>query len=110
MNVYEEAHRLAQAVKESEEYKQFAEMQKIVDQKPETRQMIENLQRMQTEQQMKQMMGEDVGQELMQEIQSLMQIVAADPQAAQYLQVATRFGVMMQDVYKILGDVIDIGK
>ena len=34
MNVYEEAHDLADAIKQSQEYKQYMEMQKVIDQNP----------------------------------------------------------------------------
>ena len=40
MNVYEEAHRLAQAVKESEEYKQYDALKKTVESNPELDKMI----------------------------------------------------------------------
>ena len=41
---------------------------------------------------------------MMQQVQNLYQVVATDPLAAQYLQCEMRFQVMMQDVYKILGE------
>ena len=42
MNVYEEAHRLAQAVKESEEYKQYDALKKTVESNPELDKMIKD--------------------------------------------------------------------
>ena len=71
--------------------------------------MIEDFHMKQMEVQAKQLMGEEVSQEMMQQVQNLYQVVATDPLAAQYLQCEMRFQVMMQDVYKILGEVMDIG-
>lgn len=109
MNVYEEAHNLAQAVKESEEYKQFRYLSSVVEQKPELAEKLKEFQRLQTEQQAKQLTGEQISQEVLQQVQEMYQILAADPSAAQYLQAAARFSLMMSDVAKILGDAIDIG-
>ena len=44
-----------------------------------------------------------------QQIQNLYQIIMKDPLAAQYMQAQMRFSLMMNDVYKILGDVMGIG-
>ena len=63
----------------------------------------------QFEVQTKQMMGEQVGADIMGQVQELYQIMAKDPLAAQYLQAEMRFNLMMNDVYKILGDAIGLG-
>lgn len=109
MNVYEEAHALSRAIKASEEFKQYDEVKKKVKANEQLDKMIEDFHMKQMEVQAKQLMGEEVNQEMMQQVQNLYQVVATDPLAAQYLQCEMRFQVMMQDVYKILGEVMDIG-
>ena len=47
MNVYEEAHNLKRAIEESEEYRQFHEMQKVIDQDPGTAKMVQAFQQLQ---------------------------------------------------------------
>ena len=109
MNVYEEAHALTRAIKESEEFKQYDAAKKKVKENEQLDKMIEDFHMKQMEVQAKQLMGEEVSQEMMQQVQNLYQVVAMDPLAAEYLQCEMRFQVMMQDVYKILGEVIDLG-
>lgn len=109
MNVYNEAHNLEQAIKESEEYRQMAAAKVKIDADPELKKVIEDFHKKQLAVQTKQMMGEEVGQDVMQAMQDLYAAVAKDPTAAEFLQCEMRFGLMMQDVYKILGDVISIG-
>ena len=109
MNVYDQAHGLAKAIKECEEFKQFDQLQKLVDQNAELSAALKDFQAKQLEVQAKQMMGEQVGPEAMQQIQELSQIMMRDPLAAQYLQAQMRFSLMMNDVYKILGEVMGIG-
>jgi hypothetical protein len=36
-------------------------------------------------------------------------IIASDPLASEYLQTQMRFTIMMQDVYKILGETAGLG-
>ena len=62
----------------------------------------------QIQMQTKQMLGEEVPQDMMQNIQKLTEIVTADPAAAQYLQCQMRFSIMMQDVYNILGETVNL--
>lgn len=108
MNVYEEAHSLERAIKESEEYKEFKRLKEKIDAKESLKKMMEDFHSKQLELQTKQMMGQEVTSEMMQSVQDLYQIIAKDPVAAEYLQAEMRFSVMMQDVYKILGEVVGI--
>jgi Uncharacterized conserved protein len=109
MNVYDQAHGLAEAIKESEEFKQYDQLQKIIDQNEELSQMIKDFQGKQFAMQAKQMMGEADSAELTAQIQELYQIIMRDPMAAQYMQAQMRFSLMMNDVYQILGEVMGIG-
>ena len=109
MNVYEQAHGLAKAIKESEEFKQYDQLKKVVDQNESLSAMIKDFQGKQFELQAKQMMGEEMAGDMMQSVQNLYQIIMKDPMAAQYMQAEMRFSLMMNDVYKILGEVMGLG-
>lgn len=109
MNVYDAARNLANAIKESEEYKQYNEIKEAVSSNEDLSGMLNDFQAKQFEIQAKQMMGEEIGEEMMEQIQSLYGIMMQDPTAAQYLQSEIRFSLMMNDIYKILGEVISLG-
>jgi len=109
MNVYNEAHNLARAIKESHEFKEYDEMKKKVSEKPELNAMINDFQMKQLEMQAKQMMGEAPVEGMMEQVQELYGIMMRDPLTAQYLQCEVRFSLMMNDVYKIIGESIGIG-
>lgn len=108
MNVYDQAHGLAKAIKESEEFKQYDRLKKVIDQNEELSQMIKDFQSKQFEAQAKQMMGEAAGPEMMQSVQELYQIIVRDPSAAEYMQAQMRFSLMMNDVYQILAEVMGL--
>ena len=109
MNVYDQAHGLAQAIKASEEFKQYDEIKKKIKENPELDKMIKDFQSKQIELQAKQMMGEELTPETMSAVQELYGILLKDPIAAQYIQTEMRFSLMMKDVYEIIGQVTGMG-
>ena len=114
MNVYEESHRLSQAIKESEEYKQYMNLKAKIDENPELAKKVNDFIEKQFELQAQQLINkeeansEKMAQE-MANLQELSRILMTDPLAAEYLQAQVRFSIMMNDVYKILSDVISVG-
>ncbi len=109
MNVYDQAHGLAQAIKASEEFKQYSAVKEKIKANPELDKMLKDFQQKQFELQAKQMMGEEVTEEAMASVQSLYSIMAGDPLCAEYLQAEMRFSLMMKDVYEILGEAAGLG-
>lgn len=108
MNVYEEAHNLSRAIKESEEYKYYKAAADKLKEKPELDKMIKDFMEKQIKIQTKQMLGEAVEESQLSEIQRLSAIVMQDPLAAEYMQCQMRFSIMAQDVYTILGETLNL--
>ncbi|ESE30823.1 MAG: YlbF family regulator [[Eubacterium] brachy] len=108
MNVYEEAHNLSRAIKESEEYKHYKAAADKLKEKPELDKMIKDFMEKQIKIQTKQMLGEAVEESQLSEIQRLSAIVMQDPLAAEYMQCQMRFSIMAQDVYTILGETLNL--
>ena len=106
MNVYDEAHSLTRAIKESEEYKQYMEAKNKIAGNEQLDKMLKDFQTQQFKIQSKQMTGEEITDEMQEQIQKLYGIIVQDPLAAQYLQCELRFSMMMNDVYKILGEAV----
>ena len=109
MNVYNEAHNLARSIRESEEFKQYEEIKKKVAENPSLSEILNDFQRKQYELQAKALMGESPAEGLNAHIQDLYNIMMKDPLSAHYLQCEVRFSMMMNDVYKILAEVMGIG-
>lgn len=109
MNVYDQAHSLATAIKESEEFKQYDNIKKQVEANPQLNEAIKDFMNQQFEMQAAQMIGQGMDQERMAKLQQLSAVLMQDPLAAQYIQCQMRFSLMMADVYKIIGEVSDFG-
>ena len=104
MNVYDEAHSLAKAIKESNEFREFDRMRKAIDADKESSDMLKELQELQMQLQAAQLAGQEPDKDLFSRFQSLSTMVATKPMAAQYLQAQGTFMVMMNDVFGIIGE------
>ena len=108
MNVYDEAHGLARAIKESNEFKEFDRMRKEVEQDADVSQMLGELQKLQIELQTAQMTGNQPDADMMSRMQSLSTMLATKPLAAKFMQTEAAFSVMMNDVFRIIGDAVGL--
>lgn len=109
MNVYDEAHKLKQAIKESQEYIQYEAIKEKVKANPQLEKNLQDFKQKQVALQASQMMGQQMDSNMMSQIQSLYGILMADPLAAEYMQCEMRFSMMINDVFQILGEVVDLG-
>lgn len=109
MNVYDQAHGLAQAIKSSEEFKQYDEAKQKLKANEGLEKMVNDFQTKQFELQAKQMAGQQLTPEDMAGVQQLYAILLKDPLAAQYIETQMRFSIMMKDVYEIIGEATGMG-
>ena len=108
MNVYDNAHSLAKAIKESPEYKEYIRLKQEVSQNEDLKNMLGDFQQKQIEIQTQQMIGTEPEGGMIEQIQSLYQIIIRDPKAAEYMQAEMVFTRMISEIYSILGEVIRV--
>ena len=104
MNVYDEAHNLARAIKESNEHIEFENLRKQVESDPNLSDMLKQLHQLQFAVQTAQMTGQTPDENTMKQFQSVYTMLSANPTAAQYMQAEAAFSVMINDIFTILGD------
>ena len=109
MNVYDQAHQLATAIKESEECKQYNAVREKLEANPELNSAVQDFMKKQFEVQTAQLMGKEMDQEEFMQLQQLIAVLMQDPLTSEYFQCQMRFSTMMSDVYKIIGDTADFG-
>ena len=108
MNVYDEAHSLARAIKESNEFKEFDKVRIEVDNDKECSEMLKELQELQMQLQTAQFTGQAPDKDVFQRFQSLSTMAATKPLAARYLQAQGAFSLMMNDVFSIIGEAMAV--
>ena len=84
-NVYDIAHELARSLKETDQFKDYADAKKKIDANPDLAKMIEDFQKKSIEIQTKQMTGEELDADAMNQFQQMYSIVLSDPLAGEYL-------------------------
>ena len=106
MNVYDQAHDLAKAIKESNEFREFDRMRKAVDDDKETSDMLKELTELQVQLQTAQLSGQQPDKDVFARFQSLNTMAMTKPLAMQYLQAQFALATMMNDVFGIVGEAI----
>ncbi len=106
-NVYDIAYDLVRSLKETDQYKNYAALKAQVDGNEQLKSMLDDFKQKSMEIQMKLMNG---GQDenLSAQLQSLYGIVMSDPSAASYLQAELALSQIIGDIYKIIGDSLNV--
>ena len=108
MNPYDAAHLLAKALKESPEYTEFKNLKDKVQQQDTTKKMLKDFRKKQFTLQAKQMSGQQVSEEETKKVQELQNVLLQNPLVGPYLHAEYRLSTILNDVYKILGDAVDM--
>ena len=108
MNIYDIAHNLARAIKDSDEFKNYKKVKDEVTAIPELNDMLVDFQQKQFEIQALQLSGQEIDQETMNKFQQSLQILTADPKASEYLMAEMNFATMVSDIYKILEEAMQV--
>ena len=106
MNVYDEAHSLAKAIRESNEFREFDRIRKEVDNDKECSEMLKELTELQVQLQTAHLTGQQPDKDTFARFQSLSTMVMTKPLATQYMQAQMAIATMMNDVFGIVGEAI----
>ena len=105
--IYDNARRLAEELKNSEEYRAYGAAKERAFANEATRNLIGEYHKLQMKAQANAISGEK-NDELLQKLQKLGEVLQFDADAANFLMAEYRLNTMLGDVYKILAEAIDI--
>lgn len=108
MNAYDEAHRLAKAIKESDCYKEFFKLKLAIEKDNECKKVIEDFKNRQFELEKGRMMGKEPSADQLQALQKIQGIIQANAKLKTYLEAEYKFARLMSDVQKIIGDALNL--
>lgn len=108
MNPYDQAHALARAMKESEEYREYQRLKEIAYQDSTNRALLEEYKRLQYRLQAKAVTGESLPQDDMTRLTQIGTLLQFNSDVSAYLVAELRFQRMLADIFKILADVAGI--
>jgi len=108
MNVYDKSHELARAIRESEENREFKKIRNLVYSNEKNKELVTDFKVKQFEIQAEQLSGKEPDKAKLEQLQSLYGILTANPEVGKYFEAEYKFERIISDIYKILGEAIDI--
>lgn len=108
MNPYDQAHELARALKESEEYKEYNRLKELAYENETNRALLDEYKKLQFRLQVTMAAGESMDSDDMQRLQQIGMLLQFSPDASAYLMAEFRFQRMLSDIFKILADVAGV--
>lgn len=108
VNVYDYAHSLARALKECQEYQAFLAAKSRLKGKSSAEQLIADFHRKQMELQAQVLQGKELSPEQQEGLQKLYGVLSQDSDIRDYLLAEQRLGQLLGDVYKILGEAVEV--
>ena len=108
MNVYDQAHTLASAIKQSEEYREFERLRTLAYDDNTNKELLDAYKKLQYKTQARMAAGDSINEEDLHRMQQIASLLQYNPDASQYLMAEFRFQKMLADIYKILADVAGI--
>lgn len=108
MNPYDQAHALARALKESEEYREYTRLKEVAYDDGTNKALLDEYKRLQFRMQAKLAAGESMPEEDLQRLQQIGALLQFNPDVSAFLMAEFRFQRMLSDIFKILADVAGV--
>lgn len=107
-NIYNKAHELVNAIKDSEDYKRYIALKKEVYANDKNKEMLDDFRNKAIELQLAQMSGEEVDTSKLEELKKLEEVIMLNPSLKDFMEAELKFSQIVQDINKIIADGIDI--
>ena len=108
MNPYDQAHALAKALRESEEYREYTRLKAIAYDDSTNKALLDEYKKLQFRLQAKLATGEGMPQEDTQRLTQIGALLQFNPDVSAYLMAEFRFQRMLSDIFKILAEVAGV--
>ncbi|KZE66669.1 hypothetical protein AV545_03330 [Paenibacillus jamilae] len=104
MNIYDKAHDLAKALKESKEVEEITSAMKLIETDPEAKKMLDDFRERQMEAQQRMMSGDMPAQEEMEKMEKMFEVLSLNLNIRRLFDAERRLSVIIEDVNKIIAD------
>jgi len=108
MNIYDNAHELARALRNSSEVMDLRDAGKKIENNNNNKKMLEDFRKIQLEAYTEQMKTGKMSPQVTEKLQNFASIISVNPDVSRYLQAEQRFGIIWEDIMKILNDAVGV--
>jgi cell fate (sporulation/competence/biofilm development) regulator YlbF (YheA/YmcA/DUF963 family) len=102
INLYDSAYTLETAIRQSDEYIHLKKMYNEVNADPATKQMFDHFRQIQMNLQQKQMMGQDISEQEVQQAQSTVSLVQQNEKIAGLMQAEQRMSMIIGELNQVI--------
>ena len=106
MQVYDTANRLAQEIKESEEYKAYKKLKNQIYANPEKKQKVEEFEKLRYDVQLMTYTGQEKNEEKNKKLEEMYATLVGNKEIKEYFDLEVKFNIMIADVNKIIAEAI----
>ena len=106
MNVYDTVNKLAQEIKESEEFVNYKKYKELVKSNVEVSEMIKKFETLRYEIQISAMQGLEINKDKEKELQDIYTELLTKENIKEYFEAEFKFNILFADVNKIIGDAV----
>mgnify|MGYP003312500379 CR=1 FL=1 len=104
MNVYDTVNKLAQEIKNSEEFKNYKKYKELVKSNQEVNEQIKKFEALRYEIQISAMQGLETNKDKEKELQDIYAELLTKENVKEYFESEFKFNILLADVNKIIGD------
>ncbi|WML49664.1 YlbF family regulator [Neobacillus sp. PS3-34] len=102
VNLYDAAYELEKVIRQSDEYKELKKMYDVVNADPSAKGLFDNFRHIQMNLQQKQMMGQEITQEEVNQAQKSVALVQQNPKIASLMQAEQRMGMIIGELNQVI--------
>ena len=104
MNVYDTVNKLAQEIKDSDEFKNYKKYKELVKSNQEVNEQIKKFEALRYEIQISAMQGLETSKDKEKELQDIYAELLTKENVKEYFESEFKFNILLADVNKIIGD------
>jgi len=104
MNVYDTVNKLAQEIKDSEEFKNYKKYKELIKSNSEVNEKIKKFETLRYEVQISAMQGVETSKDKEKELQEIYAELLTKENVKEYFEAEFKFNILLADVNKIIGD------
>ncbi|MCM3767350.1 YlbF family regulator [Neobacillus niacini] len=102
VNLYDSAYALETAIRQSDEYRELKQAYQEVNADPAAKQMFDQFRQMQLNLQQKQMMGQNISEQEVQQAQATVGMVQQNPKIANLMQAEQRMSMIIGELNQVI--------
>ncbi|WP_040204431.1 YlbF family regulator [Neobacillus jeddahensis] len=102
VNLYDSAYALETAIRQSAEYTQLQQAYKEVNAEPQAKQMFDQFRQLQMNLQQKQMMGQDISEQEIEQAQATVGLVQQNEKIARLMEAEQRMSMIIGELNKVI--------